>query len=149
MRDFNQKRFRQQVRFLRRQFLQDGDLPFSDILSDQIVAQAMAAIGTVWLDRIYSPFPVECRHACSRPMQKTAIHDVRSVGHTEVSCSERQSPRGGRVMSMQDGDRFAGCCTVPSSAFLVFVSRTRQCPRPRRQSNVLGHGVLCYYNHRQ
>jgi hypothetical protein len=53
MRDCNQGRFRQQVRFLRRQFLQDGDLPFTSILSEQIVAQAMTAIE--WLDRIYPP----------------------------------------------------------------------------------------------
>ena len=31
MRYFNQGRFRQQVRFLQHQFLQDGNLPFSDI----------------------------------------------------------------------------------------------------------------------
>jgi len=55
MRDFNQGRFRQQIRFLRRQFLQDGDLPFSDILSEQIIAQAMTAVEAVWLDRIYPP----------------------------------------------------------------------------------------------
>jgi len=55
MRDCNQGRIRQQIRFLRRQFLQDGDLPFSDILSEQIVAQAMTAITAVWLDRIYPP----------------------------------------------------------------------------------------------
>ena len=29
----NPRRFQQQVRFLRRQFLQDGDLPFTDVLS--------------------------------------------------------------------------------------------------------------------
>ncbi len=55
MRDCNQGRFRQQVRFLRRQFLQDGDLPFCNVLSDQIVSKAMTAIETCWLDRIYSP----------------------------------------------------------------------------------------------
>ena len=55
MRDCNQGRFRQQLRFLRRQFLQDGDLPFADILSEQIVSKAMTAIETCWLDRIYSP----------------------------------------------------------------------------------------------
>ncbi len=48
-------RFRQQVRFLRRQFLQDGDLPFTDVLSESTVAQALAALNVVWLDRIYSP----------------------------------------------------------------------------------------------
>ncbi len=48
-------RFRQQVRFLRRQFLQDGDLPFGDVHSEGIVAQALTAVGVCWTDRIYSP----------------------------------------------------------------------------------------------
>jgi hypothetical protein len=51
----NQGRFRQQVRFLRRQFLQDGELPFTDVLSGENVARALAALNLVWLDRIYSP----------------------------------------------------------------------------------------------
>ena len=29
--------FRQQVRFLRRQFLQDGEMPFTDVLSERTV----------------------------------------------------------------------------------------------------------------
>ncbi len=55
MRDCNQGRFREQVRFLRRQFLQDGDLPFCNILSEQVVSKALTAIEMRWLDRIYSP----------------------------------------------------------------------------------------------
>ena len=55
MRHSNQGAFRQQVRFLRRQFLQDGDLPFSNVLSEEVVSQSLAAIKTCWLDRIYSP----------------------------------------------------------------------------------------------
>jgi hypothetical protein len=51
----NQGRFRQQVSFLRRQYLQDGDLPFTNVLSEQIVAQALTAIQAFWMDRIYSP----------------------------------------------------------------------------------------------
>src|ERR1700682_1157636 len=47
--------FRQQVQFLRRQFLQDGDLPFSNVLSEEIVEQALAALNAFWMDRIYSP----------------------------------------------------------------------------------------------
>jgi len=50
-----QGRFREQVRFLRRQFLQDGELPFSDVLSEPVVAQALTAINVYWMDRIYSP----------------------------------------------------------------------------------------------
>jgi hypothetical protein len=55
MRYFSQGRFRQQVGFLQRQFLQDGDLPFSNVLSQDIVAQALTAMNTFWRDRIYSP----------------------------------------------------------------------------------------------
>jgi hypothetical protein len=51
----NQGRFRQQVRFLRHQFLQDGELPFSNVLSEELISQALTALETCWLDRIYSP----------------------------------------------------------------------------------------------
>jgi hypothetical protein len=46
----NHGRFQQQIRFLRRQFLQDGDLPFTNVLSEQIVVQAMTAIEAFWMD---------------------------------------------------------------------------------------------------
>ncbi len=51
----NQGRFRQQVSFLRHQFLQGGNLPFTDVLSEAMVEQALAAVGACWLDRVYSP----------------------------------------------------------------------------------------------
>src|SRR6516162_4745922 len=50
----SQERLRQQVQFLRRQFLQDGDLPFTSVLTEEVLAQALTAI-TAWLDRIFSP----------------------------------------------------------------------------------------------
>ncbi len=55
MRDCNQGRFRQQISFLRRQFLQDGDSPVCNILSEHVISKALTAIETSWLDRIYSP----------------------------------------------------------------------------------------------
>ena len=55
MRDCNQRGFQQQVRFLRHQFLQDGALPFCNILSEQFVSKAVTAIAARWLDRIYPP----------------------------------------------------------------------------------------------
>ena len=55
MRSYNHGRFQQQASFLRRQFLQDGNLPFTNVLSEGIIAQALAAIDVRWLDRIYSP----------------------------------------------------------------------------------------------
>lgn len=49
-----QRSVREQMRFLRHQFLQDGGLPFTDILSEELVSQALKAIDG-FLDRIYSP----------------------------------------------------------------------------------------------
>jgi len=45
---------RQHVGFLRRQFVQDGDLPFTDVLTEDTITQALAAVGG-WLDRVFSP----------------------------------------------------------------------------------------------
>jgi hypothetical protein len=45
---------RDQVNFLKRQFLQDGDLPFTDVLTEDAITEALATI-TGWLDRIFSP----------------------------------------------------------------------------------------------
>src|SRR5215468_2439766 len=50
----SQQRLRQQVLFLRRQFLQDGDLPFTNVLTEEVLAQALTAV-TGWLDRVFSP----------------------------------------------------------------------------------------------
>jgi hypothetical protein len=54
MRHSSQERLRQQVQFLRRQFLQDGNLPFTNVLTEEVIAQALTAI-TGWLDRVFSP----------------------------------------------------------------------------------------------
>jgi hypothetical protein len=54
MRYSNRGSFREKARFLRRQFLQDGDLPFTNVLTEEVVAQALAAVRG-WLDRIFSP----------------------------------------------------------------------------------------------
>jgi hypothetical protein len=45
---------RDQVAVLRRQFLQDGGLPFTDVLTEDVIADALAAVGR-WLDRVFSP----------------------------------------------------------------------------------------------
>ena len=55
MRPSTQGSIQRQVRFLRRQFLQDGDLPFTDVLSAEVFSQALTAIGTCWNDRIFTP----------------------------------------------------------------------------------------------
>jgi hypothetical protein len=42
MRHHHPGSFRDQATVLRRQFLQDSGLPFADILTDQLLSQAMA-----------------------------------------------------------------------------------------------------------
>jgi hypothetical protein len=41
----NPDRFRAQASFLRRQFLQDCALPFTDVLTEEVIAQALTALG--------------------------------------------------------------------------------------------------------
>jgi hypothetical protein len=48
-------RLRQQVDTLRREFLQEGELPFADVLSSGCLAEALTEIQRPWKDRIFSP----------------------------------------------------------------------------------------------
>lgn len=68
MRHHHPGAFREQAALLRRQFLQDGGLPFTDVLTDQVLADALAAVGH-WLDRVFSPLVTcGCSSArCSAP----------------------------------------------------------------------------------
>jgi hypothetical protein len=54
MRHANRVAVRHQVNLLRPHFRQDGDLPFTNVLTEGAVVQALTAI-TGWLDRISSP----------------------------------------------------------------------------------------------
>jgi Transposase DDE domain len=85
MRYSNQGRFRQQVQFLRRQFLQNGDLPFTDILTEKVVAQALTALSKDWLDRIFSPLitlwvflgqVLSADHSCRAAVARLIAHRV-------------------------------------------------------------------------
>jgi hypothetical protein len=79
----NHGRFRQQVQFLRRQFLQNGDLPFTDILSEKLIAQGLAELGKDWLDRIFSPLVtlwvflgqvLSGDHSCRAAVARLIVH---------------------------------------------------------------------------
>lgn len=94
MRYSQQGRFRQQVNFLRRQFLQDGALSLSSVLSEQLIAQALATIKVVWLDRIYSPLitlwvflgqVISADHSCRAAVARLIAHRV-SRGHPACSA---------------------------------------------------------------
>lgn len=94
MRLSNQGRLRQQVQFLQRQFLQDGDLPFTDILSADIISQALTATGVVWKERIYSPLVtlwvflsqvLSQDHSCRAAVARLIAHRL-SHGRSECSA---------------------------------------------------------------
>jgi hypothetical protein len=93
MRFSNQGRLREQVRFLRRQYLQDGALPFSDILTDDFIRQAMAAVDGVWKDRIYTPLVtlwvfltqvLSADHSCRGAVARLIAH---RLSQGESPCS--------------------------------------------------------------
>ncbi len=86
--------FRQQVRFLRRQFLQDGALPFSNVLSEDLVKRALTAIDVFWMDRIYSPLVtlwvflgqvLSADHSCRSAVARLIAHRV-SRGQSPCSA---------------------------------------------------------------
>lgn len=93
MRCSNYGRLRQQVRFLRRQFLQDGDFPFTNVLSHEIIAQALTAVDVVWKDRIYSPLVtlwvflgqvLSADHSCRAAVARLIAH---RLAHGQSECS--------------------------------------------------------------
>jgi len=84
--------FHEQATFLRRQFLQDGGLPFSDILTEGLIAQALAAV-TGWLDRIFSPLVtlwvflgqvLSADHSCRAAVARLIAH---RVARGQAPCS--------------------------------------------------------------
>lgn len=84
MRCSNQGRFRQQVRFLQQQFLQEGELAFTDVLSSDTISQALDFVET-WKDRIYSPLVtlwvflsqvISADHSCRGAVARLIAHRV-------------------------------------------------------------------------
>jgi hypothetical protein len=72
------------VRFLRRQFLQDSDLPFTNVLTEELIAQALTALRG-WLDRIFSPLVtlwvflgqvLSADHSCRAAVARLIAHRV-------------------------------------------------------------------------
>jgi hypothetical protein len=103
MRHSHRSAFRDQVNFLRRQFLQDGGLPFTDVLTEEVIAQALAAV-TGWLDRIFSPLVtlwvflgqvLSADHSCRAAVARLIAHRLsRGQGpcsaQTGAYCQARQ-----------------------------------------------------------
>jgi Transposase DDE domain len=94
MRPTHPRLFRTQADLLRRQFLQDGGLPFTDILTEGIIAEALTAVGG-WLDRIFSPLVtlwvflgqvLSPDHSCRAAVARLIAH---RVARGQRPCSAR------------------------------------------------------------
>lgn len=81
----NERQFRAQFNFLKRQFLQDGELPFTDVLSRETVSQGLDTIENAWNDRIYTPLVtlwiflgqvLSADHSCRNAVARLIAHRV-------------------------------------------------------------------------
>ena len=105
MRDCNQQRFRQQIGFLRRQFLQVGDLSFGNVLLEEIVEQTLTAVRVVWNEGIYTPLVtlwvflsqvLSADHSCQAAVTRLIAHRESQGQHSCFSetsgyCSKRST----------------------------------------------------------
>src|SRR3954471_15545029 len=91
----SQGRFRQQVRFLQQQFLQDGNLPFSDILSTGLIEQALTALQVGLVNCVYTPLVtlrvflgqvLSADHSCRAAVARLIAH---RVAGGQSPCSAR------------------------------------------------------------
>jgi Transposase DDE domain len=91
----NHGRFRQQVRFLQRQFLQEGSLPFADVLSEETIKPALNAIDVAWKDRIYTPLVtlwvflgqvLSTDHSCRAAVARLIAH---RLSRGQQACSSK------------------------------------------------------------
>ena len=93
----NSTRLRRQVRFLQRQFLQEGDLPFTDVLTLKTISQALTTAEVVWNDCIYTPLVtlwvflsqvLSEDHSCRDAVARLITH---RLSRDQSSCSEETS----------------------------------------------------------
>ena len=94
---FGQGCFRHQLGFLREQFLQDSELPFSNVLSTEIVTKAMTAVDLQWNDRIYTPLVtlwiflgqvMSADHSCRAAVARFIAH---RISRGQSACSAKTS----------------------------------------------------------
>lgn len=83
MRYLRQGCLRQQLQFIQHQYLQDGVLPFGNVLSEDTVSQALTAIEANWNDRIYTPLVtlwvflsqvISADHSCRGAVARLVAH---------------------------------------------------------------------------
>lgn len=94
---------RDQATFLRRQFLQDDGQPLTNVLGEDVLAEALATVGG-WLDRIFSPLVtlwvflgqvLSADHSCRAAVARLNAHRVARglkpcSPHTGAYCQARK-----------------------------------------------------------
>ena len=93
MRHRSQMRFRRQLDFFLRRFLQEGKLPFTNVLTEETIAVAITNAGVHWLDRVYSPLVtlwvflgqvLSSDHSCRGAVARLIAH---RVSQGQPACS--------------------------------------------------------------
>ena len=119
MRHFSSGRIRQQFRFLSRQFLQDGELPLSNVLSENIVAEVLQETDCSWVNRIYTPLVtlwvflgqvLSADHGCRAAVSRLIAH---RLSQGQDPCS---SETGAYCKRASSSNAFAPCFVPRSSA---------------------------------
>ena len=117
MRPTHPRSFRAQANLLRRQFLQDDGLPFADVLTEGIIAEALAAVGG-WLDRIFSPLVtlwvflgqvLSPDHSCRAAVARLIAH---RVARGQRPCSARTGAYCRARQRLPEGFFSAVACSV-------------------------------------
>jgi hypothetical protein len=95
MRDVTHGRCRCQFQFLKRQFLQEGELPFANVLTAETIAPALKAIDVAWKDRVYTPLVtlwmflsqvISADHSCRGAVARLIAH---RLSQGQAACSAK------------------------------------------------------------
>jgi hypothetical protein len=117
MRHPHPRSIRSQATLLRRQFLQEGGLPFADVLTDEVITDALAAAGH-WLDRIFSPLVtlwvflgqvLGSDHSCRAAVARLVAH---RVAHGQRPCSAATGAYCRARQRLPEGFFSAAACSV-------------------------------------
>src|SRR3954469_19230448 len=109
--------FRAHADRLRRQFLQGGGLPFTDILAEEVLAGALVTVGR-WLDRIFSPLVtlwvflgqvLDPDHSCRAAVARLNAH---RVGRGQRPCSARTGAYCRARQRLPEGFFSTAACAV-------------------------------------
>jgi hypothetical protein len=109
--------FRAHADHLRRQFLQQGGLPFTDVLTEDVLAEALVVVGR-WLDRIFAPLVtlwvfvgqvLDPDHSCRAAVARLNAHRA-ATGRRP--CSARTGAYCRARQRLPEGFFSAAACAV-------------------------------------